>query len=231
MKFADFKNKKEKTEIIQEKLSPAEILEKMKAGKKVKKEVMENLTEALKQDSLKPGDQVHHGYRDHEWRAEFKGYTGHEEPYSEKPKFNTLKDVHAHYGTKNNKELEAHPDGKHVHAVFKEHPSDGGQHYHTYLFHGRWSVGSSADGQKLRRAEPDKKPVTEMAVGAANEARGAAICLLYAACEVIEKYHPEACKKIHEACDELTPGGDIGTNYGRIAEAALKKAIRENEED
>lgn len=112
---------------------------------------------AMKQDQLKPGDQVHHGYRHHSWKAEFKGYTDHHDPYSETPKFQTMKDVHAHYGTKNNKELEAHPEGQKVRAIWKEHPSEGGNHYHTYLYNGKWSVGSSADKQTLHKIQEGKE--------------------------------------------------------------------------
>ena len=108
----------------------------------------------VKHSSLKPGDKVVAGYRSHSWPAEFVGYHRPENRTAmfsndvRPADFHTLKDVYKHYGVNNLKDLENHP-----HAPYATFKSGDGDVYHSYLYNGRWSVGTSADPHVLKKPE------------------------------------------------------------------------------
>lgn len=87
-------------------------------------------------------DSIHNEWSD---IVEFIGFSDIEQKYGESgPKFDTLKDLKAHYNVRSVKALEALADEKeygHVpNAIMR--PVDGSQTYMAYLYNGKWCLGS-----------------------------------------------------------------------------------------
>ena len=103
----------------------------------------------MKMSQIKAGDVVKMDSRHNLTTERFLGFTGIEDKYSEKPAFETLKEVKEFYGVSNARQLEdldhAHdlPYGHSVYACF--HNLEDDYTWQAYLFEGRWVLGSGCD--------------------------------------------------------------------------------------
>ena len=105
--------------------------------------------------TIKAGEKVLAGYKDFRDANEFLGFTDRSERHSETPKFASFKEAKAAGMGDNAKEVEAIDTvadrdrgyGHHCYAGFR--CLDDGSVWTSYVYNGRWSVGSSADPLKL----------------------------------------------------------------------------------
>ena len=127
--------------------------------------------------NIQAGDIVQAGYRNHDYRCKFLGFTNSDQKYSENPVYKNTKEMYEDNltvdGSRNCRRWSDLEDiqytkeyGYHFYAIFQHLDSDGNGQFNfgAYLFGGRWVVGSSADKQWLaedHQPEPivDAEPI------------------------------------------------------------------------
>lgn len=110
---------------------------------------------SIKGDKLEKGMKILGVARRHDNFFEVLGFTDHSEQYSEKPKFNSVKELYSHEGVTSlaelNKEQDNRPYGHNNYMVCKD--LKDGDVFTAYLYKGRWSVGTGADPLSMVRIE------------------------------------------------------------------------------
>lgn len=112
----------------------------------------ELLKETIPGNRLQKGMKIVMNYRNNglnSWITEIVGFTDDKSAYGENPKkvYDSVKDLLTAYKVRTLKELEELQDkneyGFHTYMITKD--DEMGEGPYTYLFKGRWSVGSGAD--------------------------------------------------------------------------------------